>query len=116
MTDEPAMFVLMSTFPDEETARRIAHTLVEERLVACVNVVPGLTSIYRWQGAVETSPEVLGIIKTSVPVERVADRLKELHPYEVPEIVVVPVGMVHPAYLAWVRAESGGQGGSAPSP
>jgi periplasmic divalent cation tolerance protein len=107
MADEPAMWVMLSTFPDEDTARRIARTLMEERLVACVNLVPGLTSIYRWQGEVQTSAEVLGIIKTGATTDRVMARLKELHPYEVPEIVVVPTGAVHPAYLAWVKAESG---------
>jgi periplasmic divalent cation tolerance protein len=102
------MHVLLSTFPDEDTARRIAHTLVEERLVACVNVLPGITSIYRWEGKVETTAEVLTVIKTGAPLDRVMLRLKELHPYDVPEMVVLPVADVLPAYLQWVLAETGG--------
>lgn len=96
-----------STCPDEGTARRIASALVDERLAACVNIVPDMTSIYRWQGAVETASECLLIIKTRggrmAELER---RLAELHPYDVPELVTVAVADGSPAYLRWVVEET----------
>ena len=98
------MCILLSTFPDEETARCIASTLVEERLVACVNLLPGATSIYRWEGKVESAKEVVAIFKTRESAAAAAmARIKELHPYEVPEIVQIVVKDAHPAYLAWVN-------------
>jgi len=81
---------VFSTYPDAETARSIAHTLVKEQLAACANIIPGVESIYRWKGAIETSGEVLAILKTTE--ERYPEleaRIKELHPYEVPEVVAV---------------------------
>lgn len=101
------LHLVLSTFPDETTARRIVLTLVEERVVACGNLLPGLTSIYRWQGAVETAAEVLVVFKTASAPDVVMARLRELHPYEVPEIIVLPVATVLPAYLAWVVENSG---------
>ncbi len=100
---ESPLRIILSTFPSDEIAREVTHTLLEERLIACGNLIPGVTSIYRWQGAVETSAEVIVIFKTTAPVESVMARIKELHPYEVPEIVVLQVADVHPAYLAWAR-------------
>jgi periplasmic divalent cation tolerance protein len=98
------MCILLSTFPNEETARRIASTLVEERHVACVNLLPGATSIYRWEGKVESAKEVMAILKTREASATVAmARIKELHPYEVPEIIQIAVKDAHPAYLAWVN-------------
>ena len=97
------MNVLLSTFPDEEIARHIARTLVEERLVACVNLLPGATSIYRWAGKVESTTEVVAIFKVGESAAAAMARLKELHPYEVPEIIQLAVTDAHPAYLAWVR-------------
>lgn len=99
--------LVLTTCPDADTARTIARTLVEERLIACGNVVPGLTSIYRWRGEVETAAECLVLMKTrSERVEPLARRLAELHPYEVPEVLVVPVDRGAPAYLRWVVEES----------
>lgn len=99
-----SMSVLLSTFPDEETARRIANTLVEERLVACVNLLPGAMSIYRWEGKVESASEVVAIFKVAESAAAAAmARIKELHPYEVPEIVQIAVKEAHPAYLTWVN-------------
>lgn len=94
--------VLLCAFPDEEIARYVAKTLVEERLVACVNLLPGATSIYRWEGKVEQATEVLTVVKTSDPAAAMA-RIKELHPYEVPEIIQIAVKDAHPGYLAWVN-------------
>lgn len=105
---EPAVCVALTTCPDEGTARRIASALVEERLAACVNVVPELTSVYRWEGLVETESECLLIVKTRPErLEELQRRLEELHPYDLPELVALPVAGGSPAYLKWVVEESG---------
>lgn len=101
--------LVFTTCPDEATARQIARALVEERLAACGNVVPGLTSIYRWRGEVETAAECMLLLKTRDDLlEPLARRLDELHPYEVPELLALPVGAGTPAYLQWVVEETGG--------
>ncbi len=95
--------LVLSTFPDVETARRIARVLVEERLAACGNVLPGLESIYHWQGKVETAQETLVLFKTTQAAYPALEaRLKALHPYEVPEILALPPTAGWPPYLAWV--------------
>jgi periplasmic divalent cation tolerance protein len=103
--------VVLSTVPDEATAERIAKALVEERLAACVNRVPGVGSIYRWQGAIEESEEILLVIKTHARrAPQVTQRLRELHPYEIPEILVLPVAAGLGAYLDWIRRETQPEG------
>lgn len=98
--------VAISTAPDAETGARIAQTLVEERLAACVNVVPGIRSIYRWQGAIEDDREVLLLIKTHAErIDALAERLGTLHPYEVPELLALPVETGLAGYLEWVSGE-----------
>jgi periplasmic divalent cation tolerance protein len=98
---------LLMTAPDAETGRRIARALVEERLAACVNVVPGVTSIYRWKGAVEEAAEVMLVAKTRAErAAALAARVRALHPYELPEVVALPVTDGSRAYLRWVVAES----------
>lgn len=98
-----AVSVILCAFPDEETARRTAAQLVEERLAACVNLLPGAQSIYRWQGAVETAAEVMAVIKTATArLPELEERLRALHPYEVPEILALDAASVSPAYQAWV--------------
>lgn len=99
--------VVLSTFANEEDAARAGRALVERRLVACVNLVPGVRSIYRWQGRVEDAPEILAVMKTR------RDRLPELlaalpalHPYQVPEILALPVVAGGASYLAWVASEA----------
>ena len=100
------MKIVLCTAP-VEAARRLASTLVEERLAACVNVLPGIESIYRWQGAVETADESLLVAKASdASLAALMKRVAELHPYATPEIVAVDVAQVSPAYLAWVDAET----------
>lgn len=95
--------LVLATFPDEETAARVARALVTEELAACVNLVPGARSIYRWQGAVEEAAEVLGVIKTTrTAAARMIARLVELHPYEVPEAIVLEIEGGHAPYLAWL--------------
>lgn len=108
---DPAGDVVLavSTAPDPDTAERIARVLVEERLAACVNVLPGVASLYRWEGEVRREPEVMLLLKTRrTRVEALGTRLAELHPYEVPEFVVVTLEAGLPSYLAWVRDETGG--------
>lgn len=99
--------VTLCTVPDRDTGERIGKCLVEERLAACVNLIPGLTSIYRWQGKVENTSEVLLVIKTTgARFEAVRKRIKELHPYEVPEIIAVPIAHGDPEYLKWITENS----------
>ena len=100
------LVVVFSTFPDLAAAREAARKLVEAKLAACVNLVPAVESVYRWEGKIESSAEVLAIIKTTSSSYDALERaLKELHPYQVPEIVALDAVRVHPAYAAWI-AES----------
>jgi periplasmic divalent cation tolerance protein len=99
---EPALFVVMSTAPSRESGERIATALVEEGLAACVQLAPGVTSIYRWQGELTRSEELLILAKTARPEPCLA-RLAALHPYEVPEGIVLPVSRALPDYLRWAR-------------
>jgi periplasmic divalent cation tolerance protein len=107
-----ANLVVLSTFSDGDTAARIARTLVDERLAACVNLVPTVRSVYRWQGAICDEPEALAIIKTTGErYAALAARLAELHPYQVPEILALPVAAGHAPYLAWLAGEVATPGG-----
>jgi periplasmic divalent cation tolerance protein len=91
------------TAPSAEVAERLVTTAVEERLAACGNIVPGVTSIYRWQEAVQRDAEVLITFKVpAAGADRLMRRVVELHPYDVPEVVVLPAGDVLPAYAQWV--------------
>lgn len=103
MTSPPDLKILISTLPDREAAGRIADQLVDERLAACVQILPGLLSVYRWEGAVQKTDESLLLVKTTRPADCQA-RLAELHPYAVPEILVLPVESALPAYLDWAAA------------
>ncbi len=95
--------VVLVTASEMETAARIGRTLVEERLAACANLVPGLRSIYRWQDAIHDDAEALLIIKTTAAcLERLTARVTELHPYETPEVLALPVAGGAAAYLAWL--------------
>lgn len=102
--------LVLTTCPDEDVARGVARALVEEKLAACGNVVPGITSIYRWKGAVEEAGEWLVLLKTAASrAEALAARLEELHPYDVPEILVLEVERGAGAYLRWVLEETTGE-------
>ena len=99
--------LVLTNLPDADTAKTLAAALVGERLAACVNVLAGCTSIYRWKGAVEEAQEVPVLIKTNA--ERYADLeagIRRLHPYEVPEIIAVRIVDGLPEYLAWVADET----------
>jgi periplasmic divalent cation tolerance protein len=103
LVSNAASLVVFSTFPDADTAARIARTLVDEQLAACVNVVPAVRSIYRWEGKVCDEAEALAVIKTTAAgYAALAARLTELHPYQVPEVIALPLADGHPPYLAWL--------------
>jgi periplasmic divalent cation tolerance protein len=95
--------VVLSTVGTAEDAARVARALVERRLAACVNVVPAVRSIYRWKGRVEEDEERLLVIKTRRDrIEALREALVALHPYELPEAIVLPIEAGHPPYLAWL--------------
>lgn len=95
--------VAHSTFPDAETARKISRELVENALVACANIIPAVESLYFWKGKVEHSAEVLVIFKlTAARFAEFSKRLRQLHPYDVPEILRVNVAEGSPDYLRWI--------------
>ena len=100
------MKIVFSAVP-VESAEKLASTLVEERLAACVSVHPRVVSVYRWQGRVERAEEALLVVKTSdAALDRVIARLSEIHPYSVPEIVAIDAVRVNAAYLDWVDSET----------
>jgi periplasmic divalent cation tolerance protein len=100
MTDK---IVVLTTAGSLEEARAIARTLVERQLAACVNVIPQVESIYRWKGEVETATEHVLIIKTTADAfSRLRDALAEVHSYEVPECIALPVEEGSASYLSWI--------------
>ncbi len=106
MTDQTAILILC-TCPDTDSATRISERLVSTRLAACVNRVPGIHSCYVWQGELQTDDEVLLLIKsTSQCYAAVQTLILELHPYELPEIIVVPIDTGHAPYLDWIAANT----------
>ena len=98
---------VLCTCPDEAAAGRLAGELVENRLAACVNILPAIRSIYRWQGATQDDPEVLMIAKTTRSAYPALESwLIEHHPYDVPEVLALPVLEGSAAYLGWVQGET----------
>jgi periplasmic divalent cation tolerance protein len=101
--DTPEYVLVLTTLPADADAPGFAQALVEDRLAACVNLLPLMQSLYRWQGTVEQETERQVVIKTSrLRVNALWERVRELHPYEMPEFVVVPIVDGNQAYLAWV--------------
>lgn len=99
--------LVLTTLASEDDAERLVRSLVDERLIACGNVMPGITSIYRWQGAVEREAEVMVLMKTTGSrVDAALERASELHPYEVPELLTVMVDGGTAPYRRWVREET----------
>lgn len=97
------VLVVYSTFADEATAARVARTLVEERLIACANILPGARSVYRWQDQVKDEREVVVLMKTrKQDWTAFMSRLHELHPYDVPECIAVRVAAGAPRYMEWL--------------
>jgi periplasmic divalent cation tolerance protein len=101
--------IVLCTFPDGEKADEVARTLVGEKLAACVNLLPQVRSIYRWEGEVSDDAEVLAVIKTTgVRFDSLRQRVVELHPYDCPEVVAVRIERGHEPYLAWLAASTRG--------
>ena len=100
--------VVLITFPVDADVQGFASTLVEERCAACVNILPDVESVYRWQGRIERARERQLLVKTrKACVDRLRRRVGELHPYESPELLVMPVTDGDPRYLAWIEAMTG---------
>jgi periplasmic divalent cation tolerance protein len=99
--------IVLSNLPDRKAALALAEQLVERRLCACVNVLAECSSVYRWQGSIETAAETPVLIKTSAErYPALEQAIRDLHPYELPEIVAVPIREGLPGYLQWVAAET----------
>jgi len=95
--------LVLCTCPEGDAAQSLAQSLVGEQLAACVNILPGLHSVYSWQGVIESSPESLLLIKTERQAyPRLETRLRELHPYELPEIIALDIDRGLPDYLNWI--------------
>jgi len=101
MSGEPQ--IVLCTLPDRDTAEQIAANLVTAQLAACVNIVSGITSVYRWKNRIEKDAEHLLIIKThSAVFDTLQDSIRKLHPYELPEVIAVPITDGLPEYLDWI--------------
>jgi len=99
--------LVFTNLPDRDAADRLAQALIARRLAACANVLADCTSVYRWQGKVETATEVPVLLKTTRRAyPSLESAIQELHPYDVPEIIAIPVNSGLPAYLQWVDAET----------
>jgi periplasmic divalent cation tolerance protein len=104
--------VVLCTVPDQETGRTIAAKLLEKRLAACVNLSGSLESLYWWEGKIRKDPEHLLVIKTREALfDPLADSIRSLHPYDVPEIIALPIVRGSASYLDWITAETSGSGG-----
>ncbi len=104
---EEEVVILLTTFPNQEISRQIGTIWVESQLAACVNLMPGAESIYRWQGRTEVSAEVVALVKTTrARLPELESSLRSLHPYELPELLVLAPECGLDAYLAWVRGET----------
>lgn len=104
--------LVLTTVPTADVGATLARALVQARLAACVNVLPPMTSIYRWKGELQQDTECQLVVKTVRPrVDAVRALVRQLHPYELPEFVVVPVDGGDEAYLAWLRSEASGEAG-----
>jgi periplasmic divalent cation tolerance protein len=99
--------LILTNVPDQGTAEKLAHALIEDRAAACVNVLAACRSIYRWQGAVETADEIPLLIKTTAAnYARVEAIVRAQHPYDVPELIAIPITHGLPAYLGWLATET----------
>jgi len=105
--DRPQIILVLATAPSPDLATTLVTTLVQESLAACGTILPGAVSIYRWEGALETATECQILLKTSADrVTELQRRFTELHPYEVPEFLVLPVASGLETYLEWVRSST----------
>lgn len=111
--DDPAgeLLLVLTTMPGADQAQALARALVAERLIACANLVPGLTSVFRWEGKVQVEGEVLLLLKTRrSKLSHLSERLRALHPYDVPELLALPVEAGLEAYCRWVVNETEEEG------
>lgn len=107
MDGEEAALLVLTNLPDHDAALKLARTLVQRRLAACVNVLGGCASVYRWEGEIEEAAEVPVLVKTRASrYAEVEAAIRELHPYELPEVVAVPIVRGLPEYLDWVAEET----------
>ena len=99
--------LVITNLPDKDSAERVAKILISRHLAACVNILAPCTSVYRWQGQVETTQEIPLLIKTlAIHYSKVEAAIRQEHPYELPEIIAVPLSAGLPEYLAWIMAET----------
>ena len=107
MTQPNDVLLVLTHLPDRAAAQKLASAVIEERAAACVNILGACTSVYRWLGAVETAEEIPLLIKTTAARYAVLEAvIRRLHPYELPEIIAVPLTRGLPAYLQWVDDET----------
>lgn len=101
---EHSEIVLFCTVPNEEVASKVAHVLVEGKLAACVNIIPGIVSVYSWKGEICRDNELLCVIKSQGRLfEKIEAAIRNVHPYEVPEIIALPIIQGHAPYLNWIH-------------
>ena len=111
LMNEDRLILVYTTFASLEQAREMGNILVRERLAACVNIFPGMISIYEWQEALEECPETAMIIKTrSTRLDAAMSRARELHPYETPALLVLPVDSVNSDYMHWITQQTSNSG------
>ena len=102
-----AALLVLTNCPDEATANALALAVLEDKLAACVNLLPSIQSVYRWRGAIESAVEIPLLIKsTAANYPALEAKIRELHPYDVPEIIALPITHGLPAYLDWLSAET----------
>ena len=107
MAEDSKAVVIYTTFPDKETARSIANSLIQEKLAACVNIFPDMLSIYEWEGKVEEASEISAIIKSHKDIaEKLMAKLKEHHPYDTPAIIKLSVNDCDRAFVDWLQKQT----------
>lgn len=105
MTMQQTYQIILCTSPDKESAEKIAHQLINDKIAACINILPGLTSIFRWQGKIETEQEHLLLIKTRKDrYQAVEKSIQTNHPYEIPEIIAIPIEKGLAEYMQWIES------------
>jgi periplasmic divalent cation tolerance protein len=101
------VLLVMTNLPDVTAGKKMAHALIQSRLVACVNLLPGVQSIYRWQGQVEEASEIMLQIKTTTSrYQQLQQAILDAHPYALPEVIAIPVSYGHAPYLHWIASET----------
>lgn len=107
MTQPNDVLLVLTNLPDRDAAEQLANAVIEQKVAACVNILGACTSVYRWQGAVEHAAEVPLLIKTTnARYAALEAAIRRLHPYELPEIIAVPLAQGLPSYLQWVAGET----------